>query len=382
MAAPTITHLARGRRVPPLRDRDRRAADPADGQGQEGQGRRPVGVPAPRHRDAQLRAAFRAGRLHPSRGRAAQRWSADHRPGPRNSRGDEAQDGGDQDGRPARRDRQHVTRGIAGGVKVRRFPAPLEKRRQGARANGSGALCLFPAPLLHRTAIGGVARFALLFEFGGFAFVAFDDRAALFVERGDFGFDLLDLSLLAFRGVGERLFGGVERVPARARDERLDRFAVALRRAALLARRQRRDLLGGGPAQALYDLSRRGERFLRQRRVGYDLRDAAREQILVAAPSFERRLLARRGDIGIVKADRRAEHLQLGHRSYTSRLCRTAAAMKLANSGCGSNGLLFSSGWNWTPTNQGCSGRSTISGSMPSGDMPLNTNPPFSSASR
>ena len=37
----------------------------------------------------------------------------------------------------------------------------------------------------------------------------------------------------------------------------------------------------------------------------------------------------------------------------TSRLCFTAASMKLAKSGCGSNGLLFSSGWNWTPTNQG-----------------------------
>ena len=32
--------------------------------------------------------------------------------------------------------------------------------------------------------------------------------------------------------------------------------------------------------------------------------------------------------------------------------------------------MLFSSGWNWTPTNQGWSGRSTISGSSPSGLMP------------
>jgi hypothetical protein len=56
--------------------------------------------------------------------------------------------------------------------------------------------------------------------------------------------------------------------------------------------------------------------------------------------------------------------------------------MKPANSGCGSNGLLFSSGWNCTPMNHGWSGRSTISGSRPSGDMPEKTSPPFSSGSR
>src|SRR5690606_11684510 len=40
-------------------------------------------------------------------------------------------------------------------------------------------------------------------------------------------------------------------------------------------------------------------------------------------------------------------------RLYTRRDWRTAAAMKPANSGCGSNGRLLSSGWNWTPTNHG-----------------------------
>ncbi len=50
-------------------------------------------------------------------------------------------------------------------------------------------------------------------------------------------------------------------------------------------------------------------------------------------------------------------------------------AMKLANSGCGSKGRLFSSGWNWTPTNHGWSSRSTISGSTPSGDRPQNLRP-------
>ena len=40
-------------------------------------------------------------------------------------------------------------------------------------------------------------------------------------------------------------------------------------------------------------------------------------------------------------------------RNYTSRLCSTAASMNEANRGCGSKGRDFSSGWNWTPTNQG-----------------------------
>ena len=57
------------------------------------------------------------------------------------------------------------------------------------------------------------------------------------------------------------------------------------------------------------------------------------------------------------KEDRRAENQPSGRTSrragHTSRLCFTAASMKLANSGCGSNGLLLSSGWNCTPTNQG-----------------------------
>ena len=44
--------------------------------------------------------------------------------------------------------------------------------------------------------------------------------------------------------------------------------------------------------------------------------------------------------------------------------------MKLANSGCGSKGRDFSSGWNCTPMNQGWSGSSMISGSRPSGDRP------------
>ena len=42
---------------------------------------------------------------------------------------------------------------------------------------------------------------------------------------------------------------------------------------------------------------------------------------------------------------------------YTSRLCSTAAPMKEANSGCGSKGRDFSSGWNCTPMNQGWSGQ-------------------------
>src|SRR3546814_6941073 len=65
--------------------------------------------------------------------------------------------------------------------------------------------------------------------------------------------------------------------------------------------------------------------------------------------------------------------LLFGH--HTSRDCSTAALMNEAKSGCGSNGLDFSSGWNCTPRNQGCSGNSTISGSKPSGDMPEKRKP-------
>src|SRR5690606_38020310 len=68
-------------------------------------------------------------------------------------------------------------------------------------------------------------------------------------------------------------------------------------------------------------------------------------------------------------------------RTHTKRDCSTAALMKAWNSGWGSNGLDFSSGWNWTPTNQGWSGISTISGSWPSGDMPENSSPASSSRS-
>ena len=68
-------------------------------------------------------------------------------------------------------------------------------------------------------------------------------------------------------------------------------------------------------------------------------------------------------------------------RDYTSRLCTTAAWMNDANSGCGSNGRDFSSGWNCTPMNQGWSSYSTISGSTPSGDRPEKRRPCCSSRS-
>ena len=61
--------------------------------------------------------------------------------------------------------------------------------------------------------------------------------------------------------------------------------------------------------------------------------------------------------------------------TYTRRERSFAAPMKLANSGWGSNGRLFNSGWNCTPTNHGWSERSQISGSTPSGDMPANILP-------
>src|SRR5208283_2056591 len=66
---------------------------------------------------------------------------------------------------------------------------------------------------------------------------------------------------------------------------------------------------------------------------------------------------------------------------HTKRDCWTAAWMNEVNSGCGSNGLDFNSGWNCTPMNHGWSGRSTISGRTPSGDMPENTMPTVSNRS-
>src|SRR5262245_39273202 len=74
----------------------------------------------------------------------------------------------------------------------------------------------------------------------------------------------------------------------------------------------------------------------------------------------------------------RRDHPALG-RVYTSRLCSIAAPMKLANSGCGSKGRLFNSGWYCTPMNQGWSPYSIVSGSTPSGDMPENDRPQSSS---
>src|SRR6267142_2264230 len=65
----------------------------------------------------------------------------------------------------------------------------------------------------------------------------------------------------------------------------------------------------------------------------------------------------------------------------TSRDCTIAAWMNDANSGCGSNGRDFSSGWNCTPMNQGWSSYSTISGSTPSGERPEKRRPCCSSRS-
>ena len=58
-------------------------------------------------------------------------------------------------------------------------------------------------------------------------------------------------------------------------------------------------------------------------------------------------ILRRLGEI----VDAEDEMIERAHQ--TSRLCSTAAAMKLAKSGCGSKGRDFSSGWYCTPTNQG-----------------------------
>ena len=81
-------------------------------------------------------------------------------------------------------------------------------------------------------------------------------------------------------------------------------------------------------------------------------------------------------------ARRQHEVVERAGPAHTSLDCTTAALMKLANNGCGSNGLDFSSGWYCTPMNHGCSGNSMVSGKMPSGDIPANTMPPASSRAR
>jgi acrylyl-CoA reductase (NADPH) len=72
----------------------------------------------------------------------------------------------------------------------------------------------------------------------------------------------------------------------------------------------------------------------------------------------------------------------LGQLKYRGSAAAFAARMKSRNSGCGSKGFDFSSGWNCTPMNQGWSFTSTISGRRPSGDMPEKHQPLPSSASR
>src|SRR5689334_22852908 len=52
--------------------------------------------------------------------------------------------------------------------------------------------------------------------------------------------------------------------------------------------------------------------------------------------------------VGYGSVTTRGGACSLAWRGYTSLLCLSAAPMKPANSGCGSNGRLLSSGWNWT----------------------------------
>ncbi len=82
----------------------------------------------------------------------------------------------------------------------------------------------------------------------------------------------------------------------------------------------------------------------------------------------------------------------LSHRSRTRRGSRSrrrggrrrsaAASTKEAKRGWGRVGRLFSSGWNWHPTNQGWLGISIISTSCPSGESPLKAIPCSSKGAR
>ncbi len=75
---------------------------------------------------------------------------------------------------------------------------------------------------------------------------------------------------------------------------------------------RRSDLLVGCPAQLPDHLTRVRQRLGRQRRGVHGLCHPAREQVRGAAPGLQRGLLARRSNVGVVEADRRAVNLQLG----------------------------------------------------------------------
>src|SRR5205085_7459669 len=100
--------------------------------------------------------------------------------------------------------------------------------------------------------------------------------------------------------------------------------------------------------------------------------------ILALVNQYDCRLFITQFSIVMEKMQDCSGSLEVG---YTSRLCTTAAWINDANSGCGSNGRDFSSGWNCTPMNQGWSSYSTISGKTPSGDRPEKRRPCCSSRS-
>ena len=55
---------------------------------------------------------------------------------------------------------------------------------------------------------------------------------------------------------------------------------------------------------------------------------------------------------------------------------------EFAKQGMGRAWVDFNSGWNWPPTNHGCSESSTHSTKVPSGDWPLTISPAFSRCPR
>ncbi|SMF61115.1 hypothetical protein SAMN06295910_0129 [Allosphingosinicella indica] len=158
-------------------------------------------------------------------------------------------------------------------------------------------------------------------KFCFFSFLSCLERTYLAIDLGSLSSEPGKVRLVRCPGNGQRRFGSVERCAAGARlwlgwlGRRLC-FAVgllcswrALGRSTRLGKG--RDMLCQSAADAPYHLPGIGERFRHECWIVHPIRDAGCEKIAVRAPRLERGLLAWRGDEGVMKADRRAEDLQL-----------------------------------------------------------------------
>src|SRR5690606_27560767 len=134
-------------------------------------------------------------------------------------------------------------------------------------------------------------------------------------DRRPLGLQRPDLLRLPLARLAQRRFGSIDLIALRRRLGlgRLLRGSRFRRRLAwpLLARAERLQMRGQIAARAPDHFARASKRLFHQFGIGNLLGHAACEQVGVRSPGFQRRLLARRGDIGIVEPDRGAEDLQL-----------------------------------------------------------------------